>query len=213
MGPIETVVLVPGLWVPAALMRPMARRIARCGYRVQRFSYSSVRATLDDNADALAAYCASAASLHLVGHSLGGLVILNAMMRAPRLRVRRAVLVGTPFADCHAARRFSRMPGAGALLGKSMPQWLSGARRGAASAVEIGVIAGNMSLGLGRVVAPDLPRPNDGVVSVAETLVPGMHDHIVLHVSHTAMLFSSRVAAAICAFLRDGRFERAGCPA
>ena len=55
-------------------------------------------------------------------------------------------------------------------------------------------------------MAPDLPRPSDGVVSVAETAVPGMRDHIVLHVSHSGMLVSGAVARQICAFLRDGAF-------
>jgi hypothetical protein len=55
-------------------------------------------------------------------------------------------------------------------------------------------------------VAPDLPRPSDGVVSVSETDVPGMVDRIVLHVSHSGMLVSSAVARQICAFLRDGAF-------
>ena len=55
-------------------------------------------------------------------------------------------------------------------------------------------------------MAPDLPRPSDGVVSVAETAVPGMRDRIVLHVSHSGMLVSGAVARQVCAFLRDGAF-------
>jgi len=206
--PRETVVLVPGLWVHAGFMRPMARRIGRCGYRVARFSYPSMRRTLDENADALAAYCASLGSgpLHLVAHSMGGLVAVRALQRARELQVRRAVLIGTPFADCHAARRLSRLPGGRAMLGKTMPQWLAEARSASAHC-EIGVIAGDLSIGLGRLVATDLPRPNDGVVSVKETAVPDMRDRVVLHVSHTAMLFSGAVARAACAFLAHGRFD------
>lgn len=204
----DTVVLLPGLWVHAAFMTPMARRIARCGYRVERFSYPCMRRTLDENADALAAYCKRAGgTLHLVAHSMGGLVALRALDRAPDLQVRRAVLVGTPFANCHAAHRLARLPGGNTLLGRSMRQWLSEPARAACGHREIGVIAGDLSLGLGRIVAPDLPRPNDGVVNVRETEVPGMRDHVVLHVSHTAMLFSRRVSDAACAFLRNGRFD------
>jgi hypothetical protein len=72
---------------------------------------------------------------------------------------------------------------------------------------EIGVIAGSLPLGIGRVVAPDLPAPSDGVVSVAETRLPAMRDHIVLNVSHAGMLISHAVARQICAFLREGAFE------
>lgn len=206
-----TVVLVPGLWVHAGFMRPMASRIARHGYDVRRFAYPSVRRTLDDNADALARFCAfSGGPLHLVGHSLGGLVVLRALERAPALAVRRAVLVGTPFADCHAAHRLARFPGGRAIMGKSLPQWLERAQPATAARCELGVVAGDLSIGLGRLIAPDLARPNDGVVSVTETAVPWMHDRIVLHVSHTAMLFSRSVADAVAGFLARGAFRAGG---
>jgi hypothetical protein len=71
--------------------------------------------------------------------------------------------------------------------------------------VELGVIAGDVSIGLGRVVAR-WPKPNDGVVMLDETHVPGAADSIVLHTSHTAMLVSPTVARTICAFLKNGRF-------
>lgn len=204
----ETVVLLPGLWVHAGLMRPMQRRIALCGFRVERFAYRSMRGTLDEAADALAAYCGPLSGrIHLVGHSLGGLVILHALSRARFGNLGRVVLAGTPFAACHSARRLARWPGGRYLLGRCMPQWLDGAGPSASAGNEVGVIAGDLSIGLGRLVAPDLSRPNDGVVSVKETAVPGMRDQIVLHVSHTAMLFSSGVAREICAFLRTGRFD------
>ena len=73
-------------------------------------------------------------------------------------------------------------------------------------AVAVGVLAGTRSLGLGRVV-PDLPRPNDGVVSVAETRLPGAADFIALPVAHSEMLVSRRCAGQIAAFLDTGRFR------
>lgn len=74
---------------------------------------------------------------------------------------------------------------------------------------DIGVIAGRMSVGAGRIVAPELPGPNDGAVRVDETRLPAMRDHIVLNVSHSGMLVSRAVARQVCAFLRDGAFEHA----
>jgi hypothetical protein len=71
---------------------------------------------------------------------------------------------------------------------------------------EIAVISGSLPLGIGRVVAPDLPAPSDGVVSVSETRLTSMRDHIVLNVNHSGMLVSRAVARQICAFLREGAF-------
>ena len=70
----------------------------------------------------------------------------------------------------------------------------------------MGIIAGTRGFGLGRLVAPDLPQPNDGVVTLAETLVPGVTARVELDVGHTGMLLSPAVARQCCAFLRHGRF-------
>jgi len=54
----------------------------------------------------------------------------------------------------------------------------------------------------------DVPEPSDGVVTVDETRLPGLSDHLVLPVSHSGMLISREVALQTAAFLRYGRFER-----
>jgi hypothetical protein len=49
---------------------------------------------------------------------------------------------------------------------------------------------------------------SDGTIYVDETCIPGMKEHLVMHVSHTALPFSAAVAAQTAAFLRSGRFDR-----
>jgi pimeloyl-ACP methyl ester carboxylesterase len=205
----EAVVLVHGLWVHGLAMELMRRRIAHCGYRALAYSYPSMRLTMAENAERLARYCRELATprVNLVGHSMGGLIVLQALENATGFTPGRVVLTGTPVAGCHAARRLARLPGGRVALGYSMPEWMEPATFAARGGREIGVIAGRMAIGIGRIVAPDLQRPCDGVVSVAETRFPAMRDHIVLNVSHTGILFSRAVARQICAFLRDGAFE------
>ena len=211
MAEHEAVILVHGLWVHATVMALMRRRIARCGYGVVSYSYPSMRLTLTENADRLARYCRglAAARIHFVGHSLGGLVILRMLERAPELGAGRVVLAGTPFGDSLSAQRLARLPGGRAALGRSVPEWLGQAKPQALAQHDIGVIAGSIAIGLGRLVAPDLPRPNDGVVTVAETRLPAMRDHIVMRVNHSGMLLSAAVARQICEFLQRGAFIRA----
>ena len=69
------------------------------------------------------------------------------------------------------------------------------------------MLAGTLSVGLGRVFAPDLPKPNDGAVTTAETRLAAACDRIELRVSHTGMVLSRPVARQVGAFLREGRFE------
>lgn len=189
---------------------PHGHWLQRHGYRTLRFGYSSVRATLSQNAQALQRYVteASGTEIHLVAHSLGGLVILDMLRHAADPRLRRIVLLGTPCLDSHCARRLARVAGMSTLLGRSIGEWLSrvpGTSIAPKSAIEFGVLAGTRSVGLGRVV-PALPRPNDGVVAVAETRLPGAADYIALPVAHSEMLASRRCATQIAAFLETGRF-------
>ena len=212
----KTIVLVHGLWLHSAAMLLMKQGFSRRGYKVHAYSYPSVRLDLTANAERLIRFCMSRTDgpFHLVGHSMGGLVALTAAERLPRERIGRILLLGTPYADCHAGRTVQRrIPGGTAIIGRCMGQWLRESQRSAArDAYEIGVVAGTGRIGLGRFVAPDLPMPNDGVVAVDETRVPGMRDHIVLPVSHTLMLIAPEVVHQSCAFLQSGTFDHARVP-
>ncbi len=206
----ESVILVHGLWTPSAILVLHRRWLRQRGYHTQYFHYPSVRASLSDNAASLARFVAAskAARIHLVGHSLGGLLILDMLRRSPDPRLRRVVLLGTPSLGSYCARRLARVAGMPALLGRSIIEWLArapGTKAALPSAVEVGVLAGTRSVGLGRVV-PGLPRPNDGVVAVAETQLPGATDFIALPVAHSEMLASRRCTAQIAAFLETGHF-------
>jgi len=208
-----TVILVHGLWTPATVFALHDHWLRRDGYRVLRFGYASVRATLTENAQQLSRFIATtdAAEIHLVGHSLGGLIILEVLRQTPDARLRRALLLGTPCLGSDCARRLAALPVMPVLLGRSIMQWLSrsaGAPCSPPPNIEVGVLAGTRSLGLGRVLR-GLPRPNDGVVTLAETQLPGAADFLALPVAHSQMLASRRCAAQIASFLHTGRFQHA----
>ena len=207
----ETVVLVHGLWVHGIAMALMRRRLERDGYRVFAYSYPSVRLGFAANTARLATYCRDVGALrsHFLGHSLGGLVVLRMLEEAPDVVPGRVILAGTPVAGSHAARRLARVPGGSAALGRSMMEWIEPRPLACSTGCDIGVIAGRMPVGAGRIVAPDLPAPHDGAVSVEETRLPAMRDHIVLNVSHSGMLVSREVGRQIDAFLRHGAFDKA----
>lgn len=191
-------------------MLPLGWQLSRCGFDVVRFSYSSVRDGLEHNADRLARLCREqgTAPLYLVGHSLGGLLILAALERNRDLKVQRAVLIGSPYAGNTAAVGLARSDFGKRMLGRTLNDWMRMPRPSIPNGVELGVIAGDVPFGLGRLVAC-LPKPNDGVVRVEETHVPGAKNSIVVRINHTGMLVSPAVARATCAFLRNGTFRHA----
>lgn len=207
----ETVVLVHGLWMHGVAMLLMKQRIARRGYRVTTYSYPTVRLNLDENAVRLAQYCEAldAGRIHLVAHSLGSLVAIRAAQSLPPSRLGRLVLLGPPLQDCFAARRVQGLPGGVSIIGRSIGQWLVTSRSSTFEGLDAGVIAGNRRFGLGCFFARHLPLPNDGVVSVEETRIPGTRDHMVLGVTHSGMLISPEIVHQVCAFLDGGKFDRA----
>lgn len=208
MTPSEPVIIIHGLWVHGLAMGWLARRIKQDGFDARSYSYPTVRLTLSENAERFARYCASLAAprVHIVAHSMGGLVALKMLQINRQLRCGRLVLIGTPYTGSFAAQRLARFPGGHTLLGRSIAEWLREPRPAPDAAVETGIIAGTRGYGLGRLIAHDLPQPHDGVVTLAETAVPGVTQRVDLKVGHTEMLFSPEVARQCCAFLRNGRF-------
>ena len=77
---VVVVVYVHGLWLRGHEAVLLRRRLGRVlDAETRSFAYSSAGATVTDNAMALKNYLSQipADTLHLVGHSLGGLVILK----------------------------------------------------------------------------------------------------------------------------------------
>ena len=146
--------------------------------------------------------------MHVVGHSLGGVLALNTVMRDPWPQGGRIVCLGSPLTGSTAARNLARWPLGETILGQMIQESvLNGTLDEYTGKREVGVIAGTMGMGLGRIFE-DLEEPNDGTVAVVETKLPGITDHLELDVSHTGLLVSPTVADQTAHFLRHGKFER-----
>lgn len=215
----QAVVCVHGLWLSGFAMRYWRGQFERAGYASYAFSYPSVRGRLSHNRTGLLRFVTALpeSTVHFAGHSLGALTIVS-MLEAcdwslPGKVLGRVVLAGPPFQDSHAGRALmgarGRVAGGvgGVLAGHSLKEWLAGRRPQVPAGVELGVIAGDSNLGLGRLISPGLPRPHDGTVSVAETRVTGAREHLVLPVGHTGMLMSSQVARRMIRFIESGSFS------
>jgi len=107
--------------------------------------------------------------------------------------------------SCYAGRRLARHGPGRWFLGQSEELWREGRAAHWTRREALGVVAGSLPFGLGRLFGP-LPGVNDGVVRLEETAIEVMADRVVLPVGHSAMLISARVAAQVCAFLADGKF-------
>ena len=207
------VVYVHGLWLSGNEAGILLRRLGRqLNVKTRAFSYASMTSSISDSARALATFLRvqRADTLHLVGHSLGGLVILKLFENGEdtQLPPGRIVLLGSPLNGSRAAQNLARLPFGRKIMGRGVREdLLTERQRRWTGQRELGVIAGSVGIGLGRLVGV-FGAPSDGTIFVEETRLPGILDHLVLRVSHTALPFSSTVARQTAAFLSDGNFMR-----
>lgn len=206
---MTTVVAVHGLWMLGASMALLGRRLEPHGFRLRAFGYRSVSDDLTTNARALLRFIERLPDekVHLIGHSLGGVVIAAALAQALPERVGRVVLLGSPLRGSLTAKRLTRFPGGRLFIGACLAELHAcGGLTEWSARVEVGSIAGQAGLGVGRLFG-SFPGPNDGTVAVAETKIEGLTDHVVLPVAHTALVWSKAVADEAEHFLLHGRFR------
>lgn len=208
-GARAAVLLLHGAWMNPMVMAYLAHILRGEGFAAHALGYRTMRDPLEAHLARVAKRIAQleAPVVHLVGHSLGGVIIMRYLQRLADRRVRRAVLLGAPIAGCRAAAGFAERAGGELMMGQSLAMWREPVDVSVDPRYEIGAIAGTRALGLGAVVTR-LPMPNDGVVCVDETRFPALRDHIEFPVGHTLMLVSSRVARQTVSFLKIGAFHR-----
>lgn len=212
----EWVVLVHGLWLDGSEFKLLDSRLRKFGYRTLIFHYPTVKQDLEENAAALWAFLeqkfgsgmsqVSPGAVHLVCHSLGGLVALRMLEHHPEAPIGRMMALGSPFLGSLSAQRLATWPGGSLLLGKSLINGLDGQRvMCVPKGREVGVLAGTLAIGFSHIIW-GLEKPNDGVVAVAETRLTGAK-HATVPLMHVGLVFSRRVARYVRRFLVLGEMK------
>ncbi len=206
----QRVVLLHGLWMPGASMQWFAAQLSAAGFAPEIFAYHSVADGPDTAVPRLIELLRDG-DADIVAHSLGGLIALQALREAPQLSVPRVVCLGSPLTGSGAVTGMLRWAPAAAMFGRSAALLQQGVEvwQGVA---EIGVVAGCVPHGLGAFFA-GFDGGHDGTVSIAETRLAGVTDHVVVSASHSGLLFSVEAAEQAIAFLRNGHFQHGSPPA
>jgi len=204
----DRVILLHGLWMRAFTLVALRHRLQRAGHSVQLYDYASVSRGAEVSVHGLLhrVRALKSTKVHLVGHSLGGLIALQALQREPELTRGRVVCLGSPLRGSAIARNVARLPGGALVVGKNIDILRHGIERWHGRQ-QVGAIAGRLPFGFGFAVG-GLTSPHDGTVSVAETQLPGLTDHCVVAATHAGLLFSDEAAGQVITFLRDGHFAR-----
>jgi len=204
----STIVLVHGLWNGAWSMAAMAKRLRLRGHHVEAFNYQTRGNSLEGHARELHDFISkiSTEELHLVGHSMGGLIILNLVSRFDDLAPGRIVLMGTPVKGSSIVKRLERLPGQNFLFGKAMETLVQGFQH-TPRMRDTGMIRGTRPIGLGRITGRS-NEINDGSVTIGETELEGLKDSVELAVTHSQMLVSEEVVDQVEQFLMNGMFKK-----
>lgn len=216
----DTVVLLHGLGRSPFAMARLEHDLRADGYNVRNLSYPSQHADIRTLADValgpvFAHAPADGSRVHLVTHSLGGILVRQYLHdHGTPASLGRVVMLAPPNAGSELVDRLRHWPlyrwingPAGLQLGTddaSIPRTLGPLPASA----EVGVIAGNRSLN--PLFSAWLSGYDDGKVTVASTHVAGESAHITVPHSHTWLMWRRPVLAEVRAFLKTGRFTSTG---
>ena len=211
----DGVVLLHGISRTALSFRKMQLALQRAGFATLNLDYESRRKALEGLAEDIDPAIQRFAdridgSVHFVCHSMGGLLARVYIARHRPKHLGRVVMLGTPNSGSEIAERLKNFGVYRAFFGPAGQQL--GTRRDAAIDAlfppvdyPVGIIAGNRSIY--PIASRFLPRPHDGRVSIANTKLEGMADHVVVAASHPWLVRNSVAIAQTIAFLREGKFN------
>lgn len=208
----ECVVLLHGLARTHKSMAAMETRLQKEGYHVVNFDYPSREHSIEKLASqfvpSAVAQCESDQKVNFVTHSLGGILVRQFLKDHPLTRLNRVVMLGPPNQGTQVVDNLGPVPGfelfngpAGMQLGTDeagIPRNLGPAN------FEVGIIAGTRSINL--ILSLYLPNPDDGKVSVENTKLAGMKEHLQVPVSHPFLMKNPQVIDHTVAFLKTGAF-------
>lgn len=210
-----TVLLLHGFAGLPIMNRPLTLKLRRVGYRPVEIGYDSWGQSLDQICEHLAPVLARLDDdedpLHIVAHSMGGLVARALIHRQRPARLGKVIMLGTPNGGSEIADFLDRTPYLRPILGRAAPALIT-QRPAEIEALfgivdyELGIIAGSrpmLPISAGRMV----PTPCDGKVSVASTWLSGAADHIVLPLSHSMLPYHGSAHRQIGHFLAYGHFS------
>jgi pimeloyl-ACP methyl ester carboxylesterase len=189
---------VHGFLANHLMMTVLGHRLDRRGYLARPWGYWNMRRSILEHAEAFSHELArldadrAVGTIHLVTHSMGGIIARAALERFRPRKLGRFVMLAVPNRGSFVATAMAGV--LGGLLKPvaeltTAPDSLVNSL-GMPQGVDVGVIAASRD----ALVAPESTRPD----------VP--HDHVTIPCLHSSLLFRRDAADLVAAFLATGEF-------
>jgi len=210
----DGVILLHGIFKNKNCMKRLSNLFKEKNYQILNLDYPSTKHTIQDIADLLHPAILSFSKvnlnrIHFIGYSMGGLVIRAYLNKYSLANLGRIVMLGTPnkgseiadFLSNNLLYKFLYGPaGAQLVTNQSHLKEIFGSVN-----YELGVIAGinNFSFLSNKIIG----SISDGRVSVENTKIEGMKDHITVNSSHLFLPINSQVMELALNFILHGNFN------
>ena len=208
----EVVVLLHGIANIPLSMKYLESSLEKAGYQVHNLGYPSTDIPIEEAAASVRARVKAlkeADRINFVGHSMGNLVVRMVLAQdLPELG--RVVMIAPPNQGSFMAKRLEDLGIFRWIFGPAGQQLPADNREFFENLpipnCEFGIIAGGRGTENG--FNPLLEGDDDGTVSVEETKLPGAADFIVIHKTHTLILFDPETVEQTIHFLKNGKFQK-----
>lgn len=210
----DCVILLHGLGRTSNSLSDLENRLRNAGFDTANIDYPSRDQAVEQLAGSAvrrgieSCETTSPERIHFVTHSLGGILVRVYFSQENHPKLGRVVMLAPPNGGSEIVDSFGELPGFTAITGPA-GQELGTDDTGIPSNLgpvrfELGVIAGDQSLN--PIYSYIIPGEDDGKVSVANTRVQGMSQHVVLPVTHTWMMGNEEVIEQVVHFIQTGNF-------
>ncbi|EIW7482127.1 TPA: triacylglycerol lipase [Vibrio parahaemolyticus] len=203
------IIILHGLYMHGLVMQPLSQKLRKLGYETQVISYNTVAIDESSLFDSIDHSLNPLTANVLVGHSLGGLMIKRylASRKPTTSLISHVVAIGSPLKGASIVGRIQDL-GLGAILGNSPHHGLNKHDDAWAFPQKLGSIAGTVPIGARPLLIRNDNTMSDGTVTVEETRLDGMQDHIEVKQTHTSLIYNTFVPQQIDHFIRTDYFRR-----
>jgi hypothetical protein len=194
-------------------MGALQRALQNERYTVHNLGYDSrhhpIPVLAEHVAREIGSRTAGATTVHMVTHSMGGILVRQMEATQPLATLGRVVMLSPPNHGSEVVDRightwiFDQVNGpAGKQLGTAPESFVN--QLGPVQ-FECGVITGDRSINW--INSCMIPGPNDGKVSVERARVDGMSAFKVIHATHSFIMSNRKVIADVVSFLKTGEMK------